>query len=89
MSQQSSSFNNIINGLIHNTRPRFTFQSPSTPEMQSVTTHLYTQAQNTSDPKLPTSLNINKIHTNPLPNIVISRTIFRPPIQTIPFKSDK
>ena len=76
MSQQSNSFNNFINGLIHNTRPRFTFQSPSTPEMQSVTTHPYTQAQNTSDPNTPTSLNINKIHTNPPPNIVISRTLF-------------
>ena len=29
-SQQTSTFNNNINGLIYNTPPRFTFQSPST-----------------------------------------------------------
>ena len=39
-----SSSNNNINGLITNTRPRFTIQSSSTPESTSVTTHPYTQA---------------------------------------------
>ena len=84
MSQQSSFFNNNINGLIHNTRPRFTFQSPSTPENQSVTKHPYTQAQNTSDPNIQTTFSINMIHTNTPPIIVNSRTLYRPPLQTIP-----
>ena len=82
-SQQPSSSNNI-NGLINNTRLRFTFQSPSTPERTSVTTHPYTQAQNTSYPNIPTTFNINMIHTNPHPDIVNSRTLPRPPLQTIP-----
>ena len=82
-SQQPSSSNNNINGLISNTRPRFTFQSPSTPERTSVTTHPYTQAQNTSDPNIPTTFNINMIHTYP-PTIVTSRTLSRPPLQIIP-----
>ena len=81
MPQQSSSLNNNINGLIHNTRPLFTFQSPSTPDNQSATTHPYTQAQNTSDPNIPTTFNINMIHTNSPPNIVNSRTLSRPPLQ--------
>ena len=80
-----SSCNNNINGLINNTRPRFTFQSPLTPERTSVTTHPYTQAQKTSDPNLPTTCNINIIHTNPPSNIVTSRTLCTPPIQTIPY----
>ena len=57
-SQQPSTFNNNINGLIYLTRPRFTFQSPSTPENTSVTTHQYTQAPNTSDPNIRTTFNI-------------------------------
>ena len=72
-----------MNGLISNTRPRITFQAPSTQEKTSVTTHPYTQAQNTSDPKIPTTFNIKMIHTNPPPNIVNSRTLCRPPLQTI------
>ena len=80
-----SSCNNNINGLIKNTRPRFTFQSPLTPERTSVTTHPSTQAQKTSDPNLPTTFNINIIHTNPPSNIVTSRTLCTPPIQTIPY----
>ena len=44
-----------------------------------VTTHPYTQAQNTSDPNIPTPFNINMIHTNPPPIIVNSRTLSRPP----------
>ena len=83
-SQQSSTFNTNINGLIYSTRPRLTLQSPSTPENTSGTTHPYTQAQNTSDPNIPTTFNINMIHTNPSPNIVNSRTLYRPPLQTIP-----
>ena len=83
-SQQSSTFNNSIIGPIFNTRPRFTFQYPSTPENTSVTTHPYTQAQNISDPNIPTTFNINMIHSNPPPNIVNSRTLSRPPLQTIP-----
>ena len=84
-SQQPSSFNNKINGLISNTRLRFSFQSPSPPERTSVTTHPYTQAQNTSDPNMTTTFNINLIHTNPSLNIVTSRTLPRPPLQTIPY----
>ena len=53
-------------------------QSPSTPENTSVTTLPYTQAQITSDPNIPTTFNITMIHTNPLPNIVNSRTLSRP-----------
>ena len=83
-SQQSSTFNNNFNGLIYNTRPRFTIQSPSTPENTSVTTHPYTQAQNTYDANTPTTFNINMIHTNPPPNIVNSRTLSRPTLQKIP-----
>ena len=83
-SQQPSTFINNINGLIYNARPRFTFQSPSTPESTSVTTHPYTQAQNTSDPNTPTTFNIYMIHTNPHPKFVNSRTPSRPPLQTIP-----
>ena len=83
-SQQPSSSNNSIDGLISNTRPRFTLQSPSTPERTSITTHPYTQAQNTSDPNIPTTFKITMIHTNPPPNIVISRTLSRPSLQTIP-----
>ena len=83
-SQQPSFSNNNINGPISNTRPRFTFQSPSTSESTSVTTHPYTQAQNTSDPNIPTTFDINMIHTNPPPNILNSRTLSRPPLQTIP-----
>ena len=50
ISQQPSSSNTNFNGLISNTRStRFTFQSPSTPDITSVTTHPYTQTQNTSD----------------------------------------
>ena len=71
-SQQPSSSNNVINGLISNTRPRFTFQSLSTPERTTVTTHPYKRAQKISDPKIPTTFNINMIHTNPHPNIVNS-----------------
>ena len=77
ISQQPRSFNNNSNGLISNTRPRFTFQSSSTPERTSVTTHPYTQAQHTSDPNIPTTFNINMIHTNPPPIIVTSRTLSR------------
>ena len=84
ISQQPSSFDNNINGLISNTRPRFTFHSPSTPERTSVTTHPYIQAQNTSDPNIPTTFNIDMIHINPSTNFVTSRTLFRPPLQTIP-----
>ena len=84
ISQQPSSFNNNIIGLISNTRPRFTFQSPSTPERTSVTTHPYTKAQNTSEPNITTTFNINMILTNPSPNTVTSRTLSRPPLQTIP-----
>ena len=75
ISQQPSSFNNNINGLISNTRPRFSFQSPSPPERTFVTTHPYTQAQNTSDPNIPTSFNFNMLHTSPSPNIVTYRTL--------------
>ena len=82
-SQQQSSSNNNINGLISNTRPRFTFQSPSTPERTFVTAHAYTQAQNTFDPNIPSIFNINMIHTNPFLNIVTSRTLSIPPLQTI------
>ena len=81
-SQQPSSFITNITGLMNNTRPRFTFQSPSTPESTSVTTHPYTQAQNTSDPKTPTTFNM--IHPNPPPNNDNSRTLPSPPLQTIP-----
>ena len=83
-SQQPSSLNNNIKGLIKNTCPVFTFQSPSTPESTSVITHRHTQAQNISDPNIPTTFTINMIHTNPPPNIVIFRTLSRPPLQTIP-----
>ena len=79
-----SSSTNHINGHLSNTRPRFTFQSPSTPERTSVTTHPYTQAQNTSDPHIPTTFNIIMIPTNPSPNIVTSRTLSRPPLERIP-----
>ena len=68
---------------MNNTRPRFTFQSPSTPESTPVTTHLFTQARKNSDLTIPTTFNINMIHTNPPPNIVSSRTLSRPPLQTI------
>ena len=50
----------------------------------AVTTHLYTEAQNTSDPNIPTTVNINMIRTNPPPNIANSRTLSRPQLQTIP-----
>ena len=69
-SQQPSSSNNNNNGLRSNTRLRFTFQYPSTPERTYVATHPYTQAQNTSDPNIPTTFNINMIHTNPPPTTV-------------------
>ena len=82
-SQQPSTFNNHIIGLRNNTSARFTFQSPSTAESTSVTKHPYNQAQNTSDPNIPTTFNINMIHTNPPSNIVNSRTLSRPPLQTI------
>ena len=81
--QQPSSFINNIIGLISNTRPGFSIQSPSPPERTSVTTHPNTQAQNTSDPNIPTIFNLNMIHKNPSPNIVTSRTLSRPPLQTI------
>ena len=65
-----------------------TFQQPSSSSNNiSVTTHPYTQAQNASDPNIPTTFNIKMIHTNPRSNIVTSRTLSRPPIQTIPTKS--
>ena len=83
-SQQPNSSNNNINGLISNTRPRFTFQAPSTPERTSVTTHPYTQAENTSDPNIPTTFNNNMTHTNPHSNFVNSKTLSRPSLQTIP-----
>ena len=70
----------IMFGLINNTRPGFTFQFPSTPENTSVTTHPYTQAQNPSDPNIPTTFNIIMILTNHAPKVVLSR----PPIQTFP-----
>ena len=72
------------NGLINNTRPRFTFQSPLPPDRTSVTTHPNNQAKNTFDPNPPTTFNINIIHTSPPHNIVTSRTLSRPPIQKIP-----
>ena len=77
-SQQPSSSHNNFFGLIS------IKQSPSTPERTSVTTHPYTQAQKASDPSIPTTFNIKMIHTNPPPNIVTSRTLSRPPLQTIP-----
>ena len=83
-SQQPSTVNKNINGLIKKTRPRFTSQSLLTPDNTYVTTHPYTQAQNTSDPNIPITFNINMIHTNPPPNNVNSRTLSRPPLQTIP-----
>ena len=83
-SHQPSSSNTNINGLINTTRPRFTFQSPPTPESTSFITHPYTQAQNTSDPNIPTTFNVNMILTNLPPNIVTSKTLSRPPIQIIP-----
>ena len=84
-SQQPSFSNNNTNCLMNNTRPRYTFQSPSTPESTYVTTHPYTQAQNTFDPIIPTNFNIKMIQTNPTPD-VNSRTLSRPPLQTIPTK---
>ena len=84
ISQHPRSFNNNLNGLICNTRPQFSFRSPSPPKRTSVTTHPYTQTQNTFDPNIPTTFNINMIHTNPSPNIVTSGTLSRPPLQTIP-----
>ena len=82
-SQQPSTFNNNINGLINNTRLGFTFQSPLTPEGTLVTTHPYTQAQNSSDPNIPTTFNFNMIHTNPPPIFINCGTLSRPPLQTI------
>ena len=81
---QSRSFHNNISGLINNTRQGFTFQSLSTPGSTSVTTNPFTQAQSTSDPSIPTTFNINMIHTNPPPKTVNSRTLSRPPLQTFP-----
>ena len=84
---QQPSFSNInIKCLMDNTRPRYTFQSPSTPESTYVTTHPSSLAQNTFDPNIPTTFNINMILSKPPPNIVISRTLSRPPLQTIPTK---
>ena len=83
-SQQSNSSNNNINGLITNTQPQFTFRSPSTPERSSSTTHPNTPAQTTTATDIPTTFNINMLHSRPSPNIVTSRTIYRPPIPTVP-----
>ena len=85
-SQQPSFSINNTNCLMNNTRPRYTFQSHSTPESTYVTTHPYTQAQNTFAPIIPTTFNIKMIHTNPTHDIVNSRTLSRPPLQTIPTK---
>ena len=79
MSQQSSCSDNNINGLITNTRQQFTFRS-SFLERPSDTRHPYTPAQITADTNIPTTFNINMIHTNPSPNIATSRTLSRPPI---------
>ena len=73
ISQQPSSAHTKINGLITNTRPQFTFKSP-TPGRPSVSTHPYTPAQNTTDTNIPSTFNLNMIHINPPPNIVSSRT---------------
>ena len=83
-SQQTCSSINIINGLITNTRPQFTFRSPSTPRRSSVTTHPYTPAQNTTATNIPTKFNINMLHTKPPPKIDTSRTLTRPSISLIP-----
>ena len=72
---------------MNNTRPRYSFQSPLTPERTPLTTHPYTQAQNTSDPNISTTFNFTMLQTNPRPNIVTSRTLSRPPKQTIPTNS--
>ena len=61
-----------------NTRPHFVFQSPSTTERPSATTHSYTPAQiNTDTNKTPT-FNINTKQTNLPSNTKTSRTLSRP-----------
>ena len=81
ISQQPGHSTNNINSLI---RPHSTFQPPPTPERPPVTTQSYTPAQRTTDTKVPFTFNINNSHTNLLPTIVTSRTLSRPPLQTIP-----
>ena len=70
------SSNNKINGLITNTRPKFTFRSPSTPEQSSVTTHALQQ-----------KILLLQIYQSPLTLICYIQfflTRSRPTIPTIP-----
>ena len=60
------------------------FQTTTPTTQPIVQTLAYTPAQNTQTQNIQTTLTTNTLHSNAIPNYTTSRTLSRPPLQTIP-----